>query len=284
MTDMTKKKQILLICDMPGYGKVATAVMIPILSYMGHPTYNIPTMLISNTFEYGRFETLETTDYISGTFRAWHDLGFTFDAVATGYIPSERQAQIVSDFCKEQAAQGTAVFVDPVMGDEGKLYNGVGETAVNAMREVVGAAHVTYPHYTEACLLTGLPYEAEGVTRDRARQLIDGVREIGAKSVIITSITVEGRPSVVGYNHLNDTYFELPFTEIPVHFPGTGDIFSAVLIGHLLDGMALATATQRAMDSVYNLIEKNRDNEDKNCGIPIESDLGLIVEVGTPRL
>ena len=106
MTDMTKKKQILLICDMPGYGKVATAVMIPILSYMGHPTYNIPTMLISNTFEYGRFEMLETTDYISGTFRAWHDLGFTFDAVATGYIPSERQAQIVSDFCKEQAAQG----------------------------------------------------------------------------------------------------------------------------------------------------------------------------------
>ena len=45
----------------------------------------------------------------------------------------------------------------------------------------------------------------------------------------------------------------------------------------LLDGMALATATQRAMDSVYNLIDKNRDNEDKNCGIPIESDLGLIV-------
>ena len=277
MTDMTKKKQILLICDMPGYGKVATAVMIPILSYMGHPTYNIPTMLISNTFEYGRFEMLETTDYISGTFRAWHDLGFTFDAVATGYIPSERQAQIVSDFCKEQAAQGTAVFVDPVMGDEGKLYNGVGETAVNAMREMVGVAHVTYPNYTEACLLTGLPYEEEGVTRDRARQLIDGVREIGAKSVIITSITVEGRPSVVGYNHLNDTYFELPFTEIPVHFPGTGDIFSAVLIGHLLDSMALATATQRAMDSVYNLIDKNRDNEDKNCGIPIESDLGLIV-------
>ena len=52
------KKNVLLVCDMPGYGKVATAVMMPILSYMGHPTYNIPTMLISNTFEYGRFEQL----------------------------------------------------------------------------------------------------------------------------------------------------------------------------------------------------------------------------------
>ena len=70
---------------------------------------------------------------------------------------------------------------------------------------------------------------------------------------------------------------QLPFSEIPVHFPGTGDIFSAVLIGHMLDGLTLAQSTQKAMDSVYNLIDKNRDNEDKNCGIPIERDLGEIV-------
>ena len=110
-----------------------------------------------------------------------------------------------------------------------------------------------------------------------AKALIDGVREIGAKSVVITSILVEGRPSVVGYSHMNSTYFELPFSEIPVHFPGTGDIFSAVLIGHMLEGLTLAQSTQKAMDSVYNLIDKNRDNEDKNCGIPIERDLGEIV-------
>ena len=42
-----KKKQILLINDMAGYGKVATAAMLPILSYMGHPTYNLPTALVS---------------------------------------------------------------------------------------------------------------------------------------------------------------------------------------------------------------------------------------------
>ena len=96
------KKNVLLVCDMPGYGKVATAVMMPILSYMGHPTYNIPTMLISNTFEYGRFEQLETTDYIVGTLKTWKKLGFKFDAVATGYMPSERQAEVVSQFCRER--------------------------------------------------------------------------------------------------------------------------------------------------------------------------------------
>ena len=45
----------------------------------------------------------------------------------------------------------------------------------------------------------------------------------------------------------------------------------------MLDGLTLAQSTQKAMDSVYNLIDKNRDNEDKNCGIPIERDLGEIV-------
>ena len=45
------KKQILLINDMAGYGKVATAAMLPILSYMGYPTYNLPTALVSNTLD-----------------------------------------------------------------------------------------------------------------------------------------------------------------------------------------------------------------------------------------
>lgn len=48
------KKHILLINDMAGYGKVATAAMLPILSYLGHPVYNLPTALVSNTLEIGR--------------------------------------------------------------------------------------------------------------------------------------------------------------------------------------------------------------------------------------
>lgn len=104
------------------------------------------------------------------------------------------------------------------------------------------------------------------MSRDEAKALIDGVREIGAKSVVITSILVEGRPSVVGYSHMNSTYFELPFSEIPVHFPGTGDIFSAVLIGHMLEGLTLAQSTQKAMDSVYNLIDRTATTKTRTAG------------------
>lgn len=270
------KKQILLINDMAGYGKVATAAMLPILSYMGHPTYNLPTALVSNTLDYGKFNILDTTEYIKGVFPVWKELGFCFDAIATGFIVSANQARIVSEYCLEEAAKGTVIYVDPIMGDEGKLYNGVTPEAIENMRGMIKAAHLIYPNYTEACYLTETEFKPEGVSAGEARGLIDRLLAFGAKSVLITSITVDGQTSVIGYNNRNGEYFSLPYNEIPVHFPGTGDIFSAVLIGHLLNGKELCESTLEAMNALSRLIELNKDNDDKNRGIPIEKYLCVL--------
>jgi pyridoxine kinase len=275
-TNHIRKRQILLINDMAGYGKVATAAMLPILSYMGLPTYNLPTALVSNTLDYGKFNLLDTTDYIIGVFPVWKELGFSFDAIATGFIASERQAKVVADYCREQALNGTITFVDPIMGDEGKLYNGVTPATIESMKEMISVADLIYPNHTEACYLTGFTYNKIGVTHEEACILVDKLRKIGAKSVLVTSIPIEGQPSVIGYNHYNKEYFILPYTEIPVHFPGTGDIFSAVLIGNLLNDVSLKKSTRKAMDAVYKLIDLNKDNKDKNRGIPIEKYLHVI--------
>ena len=268
--------KILLINDMAGYGKVATAAMLPIVSYFGHSVYNLPTALVSNTLDYGKFNILETTEYIKGVFPVWKQLGFTFDAIATGFIISEEQARIVSEYCREQSVSGTIIFVDPIMGDEGKLYNGVTNEAVNRMREMVAVANLVMPNYTEATLLAGIEFRKDGVSYDEAKILLDKLRAIGSKSVLITSIKVDGQNNVVGYNNFDGEYFKLPYTEIPVHYPGTGDIFSAVLIGHLLKGDALKNSTRIAMDAVSSMICRYKDNEDKNQGIPIEKCLDIL--------
>ena len=271
-----KKTQILLINDLAGYGKVATAAMLPILSYMGHPVFNLPTSLISNTFPYGRHALLETTDYMSQVFPVWRELGFRFDAIATGFVVSERQAQLVAGYCREQAAQGTHVFVDPVMGDCGKLYNGVSEATIACMREMVSVADLTYPNYTEACYLTGTAIKMQGIRWEEARDLLDRLRAIGTKSALITSCKIDGQNAVVGYNHYDNSYFHLEYHEIPGLFHGTGDIFSAVLIGHLLNGESLKTSTRTAMDTVFRMIDRYRDTDDKNRGIPVEKCLDLL--------
>lgn len=269
-------KQILLINDLAGYGKVATAAMLPILSYMGYPVYNMPTALVSNTLDYGKFNILETTDYIKGVFPVWKELGFRFDAIATGFICSARQARMIADYCREQAACGTQIFVDPIMGDEGKLYNGVTEDRVECMREMIAVAHLIFPNYTEAAYLTNSPYKKEGVSYEEAKALIDKLRDMGTASALITSILIDGQTSVIGYNHLKDEYFLLPYTEIPVHFPGTGDMFSAILIGHFLKGVPLKESTSAAIDALYRLIDANKDNVDKNRGVPVENFLNLL--------
>ena len=144
------------------------------------------------------------------------------------------------------------------------------------MREMISVADLTFPNYTEACYLTDSTFNEAGVSNEGAKALLNGLRSIGTKSALITSILIDGTPSVAGYNHKTDSYFTLPYTEIPVHFPGTGDIFSAILIGHLLDDDLLVPSTQKAMDGVYKLIDLNKDNEDKNRGIPLEKYLEVL--------
>ena len=263
--------KILLINDMCGYGKVATAAMLPILSYMGNLVYNLPTALVSNTLDYGKFNILETTDYITGVFPVWRELGFSFDAIATGFIASERQAAIVAKYCREEAEKGSVILVDPIMGDEGKLYNGVTPSTINSMRQMVSVAHLIFPNYTEACYLTDTAYKAEGITEEEVLLLVEKLRALGAKSVLITSILLaDGSHVVAGYE---GEFFLLPYDEIPVHFPGTGDIFSAIVDGHLLRGDSLRDSARIAMDTLSHWIEANKENKDKNRGIPLERHL-----------
>ncbi len=269
-------KQILLINDIAGYGKVGMAAMLPILSYMGLPAFNLPTMLVSNTLNYGDYAQLDTTEYMRQTIPVWRKLGFHFDAICTGMMFNPEQAQLVSDFCRQQAALGCTIYVDPVMGDGGRLYHGMTQEQVRLMRQMVEVAHVAKPNYTEACLLCDVPYREEGISRQEAISLLDGIVALGAHSAIVTSCVIDAQPQVCGYDADNHDYFFHPYDVIPGLFHGTGDIFSAVLIGSMEGGQSLSDATRRAMDVVSRMIDRNRDVEDHLCGIFIERCLDLL--------
>ena len=280
-------KQILLINDVVGYSHVGMVAMLPILTYLGHPTYNLPTALVSNTLDYGCFNVMETTEYMQGTLPVWQKLGFRFDAVCTGLMFSEEQARLVADYCGKIQESGTTVFVDPIMGDAGRLYNGITNRQVDLMRDMVGKADLTFPNYTEACYLTETPYKEDGMTWEEACLMLDNIVRLGSKSAIITSARVDGHSCVVGRRSSapvsgfsqdlsEGLYFRLDYEEIPVAFHGTGDIFSAVLIGHLMNGETLKESTQTAMTVVSRLIDRNRDLPDKCRGIPIEQCLDLL--------
>lgn len=277
---MENSKNVLIINDMPGYGKVALAAMLPILANQGHSVYNLPTALVSNTLDYGKFTILDTTDYMVEAIKVWKELGFQFDCITTGFLASAAQVGIIRDFIASQKKEGLLVMTDPIMGDDGALYNGVTEETVENMRRLIGVADVIVPNLTEAEFLTGLCVGQESLSRTEARQMLDALRDFGPRSVVITSgMEAESGEHVVWvYDHNEKDYYTIPYRYISVHFPGTGDMFSAVLAGELLAEKPLRQSVKYAMDMLEKLIFLERDEIEKNKGIRIEKFLSVLRE------
>lgn len=162
------------------------------------------------------------------------------------------------------------------MGDEGHLYNGLTEDTVKEMRELARNADYMVPNYTEAALIAGTAYKAEGLTWEEAKALLNKLHAMSQGSVIITSAKVDGEDAVAGYDAARDEYFLRTFTMVPIRFPGTGDIFSSIFMGEILNGEPLIRSVEKAMGAVKLLIMKNKDSQDTFKGIAIENSLEVL--------
>lgn len=278
-------KRIVLINDLPGYGKVALAAMVPLLSRMGHYTYQLPTAVISNTLDFGKFRIQDMTGYMRDTIRVWDELGFDPDCICTGFVLADAQVELIGEYINSRKPnKKRLVMVDPIMADGGRLYNGIGEERVAAMRKLVSYSDVMVPNMTEASFLTGIRPGQELATREGVRELIDGLRGISGKSVVITSVQAvesrtghisgdvlpDGEHLVCGYDHERQEYFEVPYDYLPVRVAGSGDIFSAVMTGELLAGRALKDSVEKAVRALTRLIVENGGQLEGYKGILVE--------------
>ena len=274
-------KRIVLFNDLPGYGKVALAAMVPLFSRMGHFPYQVPTAVVSNTLDFGKFRIQDMTDYMRDTIKVWDELGFDPDCICTGFVLSEEQVELIGDYIRSRKPRmdeiqnvdnGRLVIVDPIMADGGKLYNGIGMERVAAMRKLVSYSDVMVPNMTEAGFLTGTCPGRERASAAELRELVDGLHKLSGKSVVITSAhdSETDEHLVCGYDHKSGQYFRVPFTFLPVRVAGSGDIFSTVMTGKLLNGESLEAAVQEAVRVLTALIRGNQSHLDEYKGILIE--------------
>ena len=274
-------KRIVLFNDLPGYGKVALAAMVPLFSRMGHFPYQVPTAVVSNTLDFGKFRIQDMTDYMRDTIKVWDELGFDPDCICTGFVLSEEQVELIRDYIRSRKPRideiqnvdnGRLVMVDPIMADGGKLYNGIGMERVAAMRKLVSYSDVMVPNMTEAGFLTGICPGRERASAAELRELVDGLHKLSGKSVVITSAhdSETDEHLVCGYDHKSGQYFRVPFTFLPVRVAGSGDIFSTVMTGKLLNGESLEAAVREAVRVLTTLIRENQSHLDEYKGILIE--------------
>lgn len=267
-------KQLLLINDLPGYGKVALSAMMPVLSHYGHQVFNLPTALVSNTLDYGKFALFNTTAYMKETLSVWKELRFSFDAISTGFMASLEQAELVAAYCKEQKEKGVPIFVDPIMADDGKLYNGLNDETISAMKRIARESEYMVPNYTEACFLTDRSYKEEGMTEGEAKDLLLALHQMSGGTVVITSCKVEGNPCVALYDGSSKIFDFISYQQIPLRFAGTGDLFSAFFMAKVLNGETPKEAIVETTEVLYRMISQSVDLADKYKGLPIETFLG----------
>lgn len=266
--DLKDNRKVLLLNDIPGFGKVAMSAMVPILSYLNHEVFQLPTAIISNTFNYGKFNILDTTEYLKETLKVWEELKLDFECVCTGYIASKNQADFICAFLARERKLGKMTVVDPIMADNGKLYNSMTYENVEIMKRLCANADIVLPNATEALYLTKLYEPGDVLNKDKVRRIIEGLINNGAKSVIITSALLEDNAYYVcGYSHIEKEEFFLPYEMISGSIGGSGDIFSAVLVGNILNGISVKASVIRGMDFVARLIMENRN---ANGGLLIE--------------
>lgn len=278
-------RRIAAVHDLSGVGRVSLTVVIPILSTMGFDVCPLPTAILSNHTQYENFTFLDLTDEMPAIIDHWEKLGVDFEAIYTGYLGSPRQIRIVADFIERFRTPDTLVVVDPVLGDNGRLYNKITDEMVSEMRTLAARADVLTPNLTELFALLNEPFRSE-CTDDELKAAITELTSSGPDTVIITGVPVQGKPnltSVIARSRTDGRTWKVTCPYLPAHYPGTGDAFTSVITGSLLQGDSLPIALDRAAQFILQGIRATfgyqTDNREgillervlQNLSLPIQS-------------
>lgn len=274
-----KQKKIAAINDLSGYGRCSLAVELPILSAMGIQCCPLPTAILSNHTEFPVYFFDDYTDRMAEYGEKWSQLGLTFDGILTGFLGSAAQIKLVQELTEKLSGDDTKIIVDPIMGDHGRMYATYTEEMCGEMKELVSGADVVTPNVTEACILTDTPYKKEGWARKELLNMAMMLRLMGARSVVITGVR-EGSfyTNVVLEQGKNEASF-IKTKCAGNERPGTGDVFSAVLAGALVEGKSLTQATERAARFVRDCIVVSDEMEVPRIqGVAFEKILGKLTK------
>lgn len=242
------------------YGCVGNSVAVPTLQALGLNVVPVPTVYLSNVPQY---------DTLSGGAipQEWFE-GFLADvrrrgalrharAVLVGYLGSPAQAGALAAWLREALADRPEllVLVDPVMGDhDSGLY--VHPELPTALAGLTDLATGLTPNAFELERLAGRTLGTLAETVAAARTLIRG----RTRWVAVTSAAPdetdpdETQIAVVTQGE----HVVIRHRRVASAAKGTGDLFSATLLGTLLSGGDLPHAVTAAQERVVSVLERTR--------------------------
>ena len=265
MIKPVEPKKILCIHDLSGVGRCSLAVILPVLSVMGLQPVALPTVVLStHTGGFGQPARLDGAAYGQAALQHYHQLGISFDLIYTGYLGGEEQAAL-AQLAFNLWPQAHKV-VDPVLGDGGHAYSTVTPAFIQRMRDLCRQADLILPNCTEVSLLLDAPLPEGEITPDTAQALADKAASL-APNAVVTGLPMG---SYIGCAGGGKDRFVLKKLHLDRNFPGTGDLYGAVLVGSLLQGNALSAAADNAAEFVSLAIQATPADQETRCGVWFE--------------
>ncbi|ETN43505.1 pyridoxal kinase [Cyphellophora europaea CBS 101466] len=270
-----------------------------VMQALGCDVAAINTVNFSNHTGYRRFQgTRATAEEITNLWNGLKSSYLTdFSVLLSGYCPSAAVVNAVGVIARElrlrsELSPGDFFWVlDPVMGDQGKLY--VAEEEVDAYGQLAGQADLVLPNQFELELLAGL--EVGSIGKGGMKSCVEAMGKLhatGVSHIVVTSIRVEGQGEdelqVVG-SSVNSKgegrYFVVKVPKLDCFFSGTGDMFAGLMVARLReeceqqgtlrqrawmsdDGVGpadlpLARATEKVLSSMQMVLEKTMTARDE---------------------
>ena len=272
-------KRILTIQDISCFGKCSLTVALPLLSAMGIETVILPTAVLSTHTLFKGFTCKDLSDQLMPITDHWKREGITFDAIYTGYLGTEEEIDTVIGIINTFRNDHALVFIDPAMGDNGKLYPAFDEHYAKKNADLCAVADIADPNITEAAFLTGLPYR-ETYTEDYIREMLLALAGLGTKTPILTGVSLsKGKTGAMGYDSEKKEFFHYQNDRIPAAYHGTGDIFSSVLAGAFVLGIERTEALKIAADyTALTIAETLKNPENPWYGVDFEKTIPALVE------
>lgn len=274
--------KVLVVNDLPGVGKVAGSINIPVLSAGQLDVSILPTLLLS-TFASGKGQVVR--HFLREDFQAmlnhWQELNITFSTILTGYFGNSQQIVALKNYYEGLNYQ-PKLIVDPTMGDLGKYYKGFDQSIADTLLELIQYAELIMPNITEACLLTNTAYRPD-LSLNEIALMGEKLLQTGVKHVIISGVipnventnqigfylmSAESQPTLILHKHYNQLLY------------GTGDLAISLTTALYSTGMPLEEVlkiTGQLMESVIEITL--RDNRTKEAGLKFEPMLGDLIKI-----